>query len=174
MSNQAAGLQAIACLYKPFPRRQARHKCGALWLSGADQRGGVGCVAAVGRPCRRLGACFRCTPQTPLRYARHCMAAYAAAAHPAAAGRCSRPVPRNRLCGGCSPWPTHRPPVPVSRRARTRPGGRRGAAGECCGGAPASQGGRAWRRFSGPLCRCLLRPQRSHYATPAPVLAGKK
>lgn len=121
-----------------------------------------------------LGGLLPLHPQTPLRYARHCMAAYAAAAHPAAAGRCSRPVPRNRLCGGCSPWPTHRPPVPVSRRARTRPGGRRGAAGECCGGAPASQGGRAWRRFSGPLCRCLLRPQRSHYATPAPVLAGKK
>lgn len=63
MSNQAAGLQAIACLYKPFPRRQARHKCGALWLSGADRMGGVGCVAAFGRPCRRLGACFRCTPK---------------------------------------------------------------------------------------------------------------
>lgn len=109
-----------------------------------------------------LGGLLPLHPQTPLRYARHCMAAYAAAAHPAAAGRCSRPVPRNRLCGGCSPWPTHRPPVPVSRRARTRPGGRRGAAGGCCGGAPASQGGRAWRRFSGPLCRRLLRPLLPH------------
>lgn len=44
----------------------------------------------------------------------------AAAAHPAAAGQHSRPVPRSRLCGGCSPWPPCRPPVPMSRRARTR------------------------------------------------------
>lgn len=88
-----------------------------------------------------LGGLLPLHPQTPLRYARHCMAAYAAAAHPATAGQHSRPVPRSRLCGGCSPWPPCRPPVPVSRRARTRPGGRRGAAGECCGGAPASQGG---------------------------------
>lgn len=98
-----------------------------------------------------LGGLLPLHPQTPLRYARQCMAAYAAAAHPAAARRCSRPVPRSRLCGGCSPWPTHRPPVPVSRRARTRPGGRRGAAGECCGGAPASRGDAPGGAFPAPV-----------------------
>lgn len=120
---------------------------------------------AAWRPLAVLAAAWGLASAAPPNPAKVCaasMAAYAAAAHPAAARRCSRPVPRNRLCGGCSPWPTHRPPVPVSRRARTRPGGRRGAAGECCGGAPASQGGRAWRRFSGPLCRRLLRPLLPH------------
>ena len=174
MSNQAAGLQAIACLYKPFPRRSGAATCAAVLAAGLCRPDGRRRLRGGRWPSLPpLGGLLPLHPQTPLRYARHCMAAYAAAAHPAAAGQHSRPVPRSRLCGGCSPWPPCRPPVPVSRRARTRPGGRRGAAGECCGGAPASQGGRAWRRFSGPLCRCLLRPQRSHYATPAPVLAGK-
>lgn len=122
-------------------------------------------ASAAWRPLAVLAAAWgfaAAAPPNPAKVCAASMAAYAAAAHPAAARRCSRPVPRSRLCGGCSPWPTHRPPVPVSRRARTRPGGRRGAAGECCGGAPASQGGRAWRRFSGPLCRRLLRPLLPH------------
>lgn len=120
-----------------------------------------------------LGGLLPLHPQTPLRYARQLMAANAAAAHPAAAGRCSRPVPRNRLHGGCSPWPTHRPPVPVSRRARTRPGGRRGAAGESCGGAPASRGDAPGGAFPAPrAAACCGRCCRTD-ATAAPVLTGK-
>ena len=98
-----------------------------------------------------LGGLLPLHPQTPLRYARHQWPPLAAAAHPAAAGQHSRPVPRSRLCGGCSPWPSCRPPVPVSRRARTRPGGRRGAAGEYCGGAPASRGDAPCGAFPAPV-----------------------
>lgn len=65
-----------------------------------------------------LGGLLPLHPQTPLRYARHCMAAYAAAAHPAAAGRCSRPVPRNRLCGGCSPL-AYAPPAGAGEPPRS-------------------------------------------------------
>lgn len=153
MSNQAAGLQAIACLYKPFPRRSGAATCAAVLAAGLCRPDGRRRLRGGLWPSLPpLGGLLPLHPQTPLRYARHCMAAYAAAAHPAAAGRCSWPVPRNRLCGGCSPWPTHRPPVPVSRRARTRPGGRRGAAGECCGGAPASRGDAPTALFR-PPCR---------------------
>ena len=63
MSNQERSDPGESLPLQTIPRRQARHKCGALWLSGADRMGGVGCVAAVGRPCRRLGACFRRAPK---------------------------------------------------------------------------------------------------------------
>lgn len=169
MSNRSAATQAERLPLQTIPRRSGAATCAAVLAAGL-------CIPDGRRRLRGglwpslppLGGLLPLHPQTPLRYARQCMAAYAAAAHPAAAGRCSRPVPRNRLYGGCSPWPTHRPPVPVSRRARTRPGGRRGAAGGCCGGAPASQGGRAWRRFSGPLCRRLLRPLLPHWRDGSP------
>ena len=74
----------------------------------------------------------------------------AAAAHPAAAGQHSRPVPPQppvrRLLPLASVPPTGADEPPRSHSAYSR----RGAAGECCGGAPASQGGRCYRTFQIP------------------------
>lgn len=131
--------------------RAARRATSAAHSGCLVQTGGA--ASAAWRPLAVLAAAWGLAAAAPPNPAKVCaasMAANAAAAHPAAAGQHSRPVPRSRLCGGCSPWPPCCPSVPVSRRARTRPGGRRGAAGGCCGGAPASQGGRAWRRFFRP------------------------
>ena len=167
-SNRRLPLQTI-------PRRSGAATCAAVLAAGLCRPDGRRRLRGGLWPSLPpLGGLLPLHPQTPLRYARQCMAAYAAAAHPAAAGRCSRPVPRNRLHGGCSPWPTHRPPVPVSRRARTRPGGRRGAAGECCGGAPASRGDAPDGAFPAPCAAaCCGRCCRTD-ATAAPVLTGKK
>lgn len=134
----------------PAPQRRGhlrgRARCWSLQTRWA--------ASAAWRPLAVLAAAWgfaAAAPPNPAKVCAASMAANAAAAHPAAAGQHSRPVPRSRLCGGCSPWPSCRPPVPVSRRARTRPGGRRGAAGECCGGAPASRGDAPCGAFPAPV-----------------------
>ena len=177
MSNRSAATPCDSMPLQTIPAPQRRGHLRGRARCWSVQTGWA--ASAAWRPLAVLAAAWGLAAAAPPNPAKVCaasMAAYAAAAHPAAAGQHSRPVPRSRLCGGCSPWPSCRPPVPVSRRARTRPDGRRGAAGECCGGAPASQGGRALRRFFGPCaaalvdiisrsankCSCLLRSQLPH------------
>lgn len=121
-----------------------------------------------------LGGLLPLHPQTPLRYARHCKAAVGGRRAPrrsrAALPACPPQPPVRRLLPLASVPPTGADEPPRSHSAFSR----RGAAGGCCGGAPASQGGRCYRTFSNPLCRSRFPAAWAHRCTSAQAAPSRQ
>lgn len=126
MSNQGRRPPGDSLPLQTIPRRQARHKCGALWLAGAGRTRGLHRLNPQGvNPALRWGL-LRCAPN-PLRYPRQLMAAVAAAAAPTRAWRPTRCPPAALGCArAASPCAPARRLVlmsrgaPLTRRTRWR------------------------------------------------------
>lgn len=158
MSNQGRRPPGDSLPLQTIPRRQARHKCGALWLAGAGRTRGLHRLNPQGvNPALRWGL-LRCAPN-PLRYPRQQMAAVAAAAAPTRAWRPTRCPPAALGCArAASPCAPARRLVltsrgaPLTRRTRWRMPAR----------GPSCTGGHALSACSClPLCRGTRDPVRA-------------
>lgn len=151
MSNRSAATPCDSMPLQTIPAPQRRGHLRGRARCWSVQTGWA--ASAAWRPLAVLAAAWGLAAAAPPNPAKVCAALYgglrrrrAPRRSRAALPACPPQPPVRRLLPLASVPPTGADEPPRSHSACSR----RGAAGECCGGAPASQGGRCYRTFQIP------------------------